>query len=212
MVYAGALALPAIVLREDAAFGLVSLVWLFAVVWSTDIAAYFCGRLVGGPKLWPRVSPNKTWAGTLGGTFFGMLAGMATLYLAGVRSALLAAPMALLASLASQGGDLFESAMKRHFGTKDSSQLIPGHGGLMDRLDGFVAAAALVLLIGLIRAPGAPRSGHAAVVSGAAAARPRPIRRAPRILSIGAPLAQVRLKGALCNTRCAARGARLGNR
>ncbi|MBS7554204.1 phosphatidate cytidylyltransferase [Ancylobacter dichloromethanicus] len=159
VVYAGALALPAIVLREDAAFGLVSLVWLFAVVWSTDIAAYFCGRLVGGPKLWPRVSPNKTWAGTLGGTFFGMLAGMATLYLAGVESALLAAPMALLASLASQGGDLFESAMKRHFGTKDSSQLIPGHGGLMDRLDGFVAAAALVLLIGLIRAPGAPAQG-----------------------------------------------------
>lgn len=159
VLYAGALALPTLVLRDDGSFGLVSLVWLLAVVWSTDIAAYFCGRLIGGPKLWPRVSPNKTWAGSLGGAFFGMLAGMATLYLAGVETALLAAPVALLASFASQGGDLFESAMKRRFQVKDSSRLIPGHGGLMDRLDGFIAAAALALLIGLIRAPDAPARG-----------------------------------------------------
>lgn len=159
VIYAGALALPALILREDATLGLISLVWLLAVVWCTDIAAYFCGRLIGGPKLWPRVSPNKTWSGALGGTVFGMLAGMATLYGAGVHSALLAAPVALLASVASQGGDLFESAMKRRFGVKDSSRLIPGHGGLMDRLDGFIAAAALALLIGLLRDPGAPAHG-----------------------------------------------------
>lgn len=159
VVYAGALALPTLILRDDATYGLVSLIWLLAVVWSTDIAAYFCGRLIGGPKLWPRVSPNKTWAGSLGGAVFGMAAGMATLHLAGIESTLLAAPVALLASLASQGGDLFESAMKRHFGTKDSSHLIPGHGGLMDRLDGFIAAAALALLIGLVRAPDAPAQG-----------------------------------------------------
>ncbi|WP_428033061.1 phosphatidate cytidylyltransferase [Ancylobacter sp.] len=159
VLYAGALALPTLILRDDANFGLVSLVWLLAVVWSTDIAAYFCGRLIGGAKLWPRVSPNKTWSGAIGGTLTGMLAGMATLYVAGIESALLAAPVALLCSLASQAGDLFESAMKRHFGMKDSSQLIPGHGGLMDRLDGFIAAAALALLIGLIRAPGAPAQG-----------------------------------------------------
>lgn len=159
VLYAGALALPTLILRQDGALGLVSLVWLLAVVWSTDIAAYFCGRLIGGPKLWPRVSPNKTWAGSLGGALFGMLAGMATLYLARVETALLAAPVALLASFASQGGDLFESAMKRRFGVKDSSHLIPGHGGLMDRLDGFIAAAAVMLLIGLLRAPDAPARG-----------------------------------------------------
>lgn len=159
VIYAGGLALPTLILRDDGSFGLVSLMWLLAVVWSTDIAAYFCGRLIGGPKLWARVSPNKTWAGSLGGAFFGMLAGMATLFLAGIETALLAAPVALLASFASQGGDLFESAMKRRFQVKDSSRLIPGHGGLMDRLDGFIAAAALALLIGLIRAPDAPARG-----------------------------------------------------
>lgn len=159
LVYAGALALPAVILRGDATFGLISLIWLLAVVWSTDIAAYFCGRLIGGPKLWPRVSPNKTWSGAIGGTLFGMVAGMVTLYAAGVHSILLAAPVALLASVASQGGDLFESSMKRRFGVKDSSALIPGHGGLMDRLDGFIAAAALALLIGLLRDPDAPARG-----------------------------------------------------
>lgn len=159
VLYAGALALPTLILRHDGSLGLVSLVWLLAVVWSTDIAAYFCGRLIGGPKLWPRVSPNKTWAGSLGGALFGMLAGMATLYLARVETALLAAPVALLASFASQSGDLFESAMKRRFGVKDSSHLIPGHGGLMDRLDGFIAAAAVMLLIGLLRTPDAPARG-----------------------------------------------------
>lgn len=159
VLYAGALALPAAVLRGDDQFGLVALIWLFAVVWSTDIAAYFCGRLIGGPKLWPRVSPNKTWSGALGGTLFATLAGMAALYLAGVHTALLAAPVALLASIASQAGDLFESSMKRHFGVKDSSALIPGHGGFMDRLDGFVTAAALALLIGFARDPDAPVRG-----------------------------------------------------
>ncbi|MCK0208429.1 phosphatidate cytidylyltransferase [Starkeya koreensis] len=159
VLYAGALALPAAVLREDGELGLVAVIWLFAVVWSTDIAAYFCGRLIGGPKLWPRVSPNKTWSGAIGGTLVATLAGMATLHLAGVHTAILAAPVGLLASVASQAGDLFESSMKRHFGVKDSSHLIPGHGGFMDRLDGFVAAAALALLIGLIRNPQAPVRG-----------------------------------------------------
>ncbi|WGD31440.1 phosphatidate cytidylyltransferase [Ancylobacter sp. WKF20] len=159
VLYAAALALPALMLRAEPVIGLLSIVWLFAVVWSTDIAAYFCGRLIGGPKLWPRVSPNKTWSGAIGGAVFGMAAGMLTLYVGGLSSALLAAPAAFLASVVSQAGDLFESSMKRRFGVKDSSALIPGHGGLMDRLDGFIAAGAFALALGLLRDPTAPALG-----------------------------------------------------
>ncbi|WP_183188555.1 phosphatidate cytidylyltransferase [Ancylobacter tetraedralis] len=159
LFYAAALALPALILRADTHVGLVTLIWLLAVVWSTDIAAYFCGRLLRGPKLWPRVSPNKTWSGALGGALFGTLAGMFTIYLAGLPSVLLAAPVALLASAVSQLGDLFESSMKRRFGVKDSGSLIPGHGGLMDRLDGLITAALFALLVGLVRDPDAPALG-----------------------------------------------------
>ena len=159
VLYAAGLAIPSLILRDDPMLGLASLVWLFAVVWGTDIAAYFCGRLIGGPKLWPRVSPNKTWSGALGGAAFATLAGMLTVHLFGIDCALYAAPAAFAVSIASQGGDLFESSMKRRFGVKDSSQLIPGHGGLMDRLDGFITAAVLALIIGLIRNPGAPAQG-----------------------------------------------------
>lgn len=159
VLYAAGLALPALMLRAEPEVGLLSLVWLFAVVWSTDIAAYFCGRLIGGPKLWPRVSPNKTWSGAIGGAVFGMIAGMLTVYLGGLSSALLAAPAAFAASVVSQAGDLFESSMKRRFGVKDSSALIPGHGGLMDRLDGFITAGAFALMIGLLRDPAAPALG-----------------------------------------------------
>lgn len=159
VLYAAALALPVVVLRLDPLFGLLAIIWLLAVVWTSDIAAYFCGRLIGGPKLWPRVSPNKTWSGALGGAFFAVGAGMLTLWLAGVTSALLAAPAAFLVSVVSQAGDLFESAMKRHFGVKDSSQLIPGHGGLMDRVDALITAAAVACLIGLIRNSSAPATG-----------------------------------------------------
>ncbi|MCS0497799.1 phosphatidate cytidylyltransferase [Ancylobacter sp. MQZ15Z-1] len=159
VLYAAAMAIPVGVLRDDPALGLASLVWLFAVVWSTDVAAYFCGRLIGGRKLWPRVSPNKTWSGAIGGTAFGTLAGMIVVHLAGIESFMLAAPVAVLASVVSQAGDLFESSMKRRFGVKDSSALIPGHGGLMDRLDGFIAAAALALVVGLLRDGAAPAQG-----------------------------------------------------
>ena len=159
VLYAAGLAIPALILRDDPMLGLASLVWLFAVVWSTDIAAYFCGRLIGGPKLWPRVSPNKTWSGAIGGAIFATLAGMLTVHLFGIASALFAAPAAFAVSIASQGGDLFESAMKRRCNVKDSSHLIPGHGGLMDRLDGFIAAVVLAFIIGVIRNPAAPAQG-----------------------------------------------------
>jgi len=159
VLYAAALALPIQALRGDPALGLVSLIWLLAVVWSTDIAAYFCGRLIGGPKLWPQVSPNKTWSGAIGGALFGTVAGMFVVYFAGIESALLAAPVALIVSIAGQGGDLFESAMKRRFGVKDSSHLIPGHGGMMDRLDALIIAGAVGLLIGIVRDIGGPAQG-----------------------------------------------------
>ncbi|HSI39791.1 MAG TPA: phosphatidate cytidylyltransferase [Xanthobacteraceae bacterium] len=159
LVYAGTVMLAPVLLRADAMLGLTALFWLFAVVWGTDIAAYFSGRLIGGPKLWPRVSPKKTWSGALGGSLFGTLAGLAVLHGAGLGFSAALVPVTLAVSIASQAGDLFESAMKRRFGVKDSGALIPGHGGLMDRLDGFVAAGGLALLLGLMRNPGAPGQG-----------------------------------------------------
>ncbi len=159
LAYAAAAVVPAVALRQDPAAGGVALFWLFAVVWGTDIAAFFCGRLIGGPKLWPRVSPNKTWSGAIGGTVVGTAAGLLAVAAFGVPATPALLAVGVLASIASQGGDLYESAMKRHFGCKDSSALIPGHGGLMDRLDGFVAAALVALLVGLLRHPQAPASG-----------------------------------------------------
>lgn len=125
---------------------------LLLVVWATDICAYFAGRLIGGPKLAPRWSPNKTWAG-LGGAMAGAAAVAAFMGSQGLWSAG-AWPWAALLAVVAQAGDLAESAMKRHFGVKDSGSLIPGHGGLMDRVDGLVTAAplfALLVTAGLIR-------------------------------------------------------------
>lgn len=147
--YAGAMALAPIALRADAAYGFVAMIFLFAVVWATDIAAYFVGRALGGPKLAPRLSPNKTWSGAIGGLAGAVLAAVLVVKVSGVGSALPATAVAIGLSVVAQIGDLFESAVKRRFGAKDSGSLIPGHGGLMDRLDGFVAAAVLAGLIGL---------------------------------------------------------------
>ena len=147
--YAGAMALAPIVLRSDAAFGFVAMIFVFAVVWATDIAAYFIGRAVGGPKLAPRLSPNKTWSGSIGGLAGAVLAAVLVVHFGGVGSMPAAIVVAMALSTVAQIGDLAESAIKRRFGVKDASSLIPGHGGLMDRLDGFVAAAVLACLIGL---------------------------------------------------------------
>jgi phosphatidate cytidylyltransferase len=149
--YAGALAVAPVVLRSDAGHGFVAIIVLFAIVWATDILAYFAGRALGGPKLMPRVSPKKTWSGALAGTIAAILVAVAIAQLAGLAGFALVAVVAALLSVVSQAGDLFESALKRRFGAKDSSQLIPGHGGLMDRLDGFVTAAILAAVIGLVR-------------------------------------------------------------
>jgi phosphatidate cytidylyltransferase len=153
IVYAGLLLVSASALHGSADYGARSIVWLFATVWGTDIFAYFGGRLIGGAKLWPKVSPSKTWSGTLTGVLAGAFLGAVTgVYgLGDPARALPLFALGLAAAAVSQGGDIFESWVKRRFGAKDSSRLIPGHGGFMDRLDGFVAAAAFAALFGAAR-------------------------------------------------------------
>ncbi len=151
--YAAIIVLVPPLVRAYPEIGLLGLIWMFAVVWATDIAAYFTGRALGGPKLWPAVSPKKTWSGFLGGVFAAVVAGFLVAFVGrrlgidhgfgpGVTIAL-----SIVASIASQLGDLGESALKRHCDVKDSSHLIPGHGGVMDRLDGFWAVC---LIVGLV--------------------------------------------------------------
>ena len=159
VIYAGVLIVcvltvrPAFVTSLERPFDLRTIVWLFAVVWGTDVMAYFGGRLIGGPKVWPAVSPGKTWSGTLVGIACGALAGLAVGLINSVMpiSTWPVIAIGLAAAAAAQVGDFFESGIKRRFGVKDSSNLIPGHGGVMDRLDGFVAAAGLIVLVALIR-------------------------------------------------------------
>lgn len=149
-LYAAAAEVASVVVRENPMSGFAALFFVLLVVWAADIGGYFAGRGIGGPKLWPRVSPKKTWAGAVGG-FAGSL-GVAVLFAAaGVGKMLPLLALAAFLSVISQLGDLFESAVKRHFGVKDSSQIIPGHGGLMDRLDGFVAAVVMAAILGFLR-------------------------------------------------------------
>lgn len=126
-------------------FGFVWMLWLILVVAGTDIAGYFAGRLIGGPKLWPRVSPGKTWSGTTAGWVTAVVVGIVFMRVTGSGAWLLV--LSLAASMASQAGDLAQSAVKRHVGVKDSSGLLPGHGGLFDRFDGMIAASVLVLAV-----------------------------------------------------------------
>jgi phosphatidate cytidylyltransferase len=157
--YAGTILVAPVTLRHDPDYGFVVIVFLFSVVWVTDVMAYVVGRLIGGPKLAPRLSPNKTWSGALGGAVAAVVAGVATARAAGLDNWTMIALVGLGLSICSQAGDIFESRIKRRHGAKDASQLIPGHGGLMDRLDGFVAAALTAALLGVLRAGGAPARG-----------------------------------------------------
>jgi phosphatidate cytidylyltransferase len=149
--YAALLLFAPLILRRDAELGLVAILFLFAVVWATDIAAYFAGRALGGPKLWPAVSPGKTWSGAAGGTLGGIAAGVLTVKLMAISVGPMLILVACFLSVVAQAGDLLESAIKRHFGAKDAGSTIPGHGGLMDRLDGFLTAAAAAAMVGLVR-------------------------------------------------------------
>ncbi len=150
-VYAGAMLAAPAVLRSDAELGLIAVMLLFGVVWTTDVMAYFVGRALAGPKLWPAVSPKKTWSGAVAGAAAATVVGSGLSALAGLDHLAALALVCALLSLAAQTGDLLESALKRRFGAKNASELIPGHGGLMDRLDGFVAAALVATLLGLAR-------------------------------------------------------------
>ena len=149
-LYAAAAEIASVLVRLDQTEGFVALILILLVVWVTDIGGYFAGRGIGGPKLWPRVSPKKTWAGAIGGfgASLAVAGGFAALHLAQTGPIVL---VGAVLSIVSQLGDLFESAVKRRFGVKDSSHIIPGHGGLLDRLDGFVAAIVLAAIFGFLR-------------------------------------------------------------
>jgi len=156
VAYAGVMLLAPLYLRLDPQYGLQAILLLFAVVWSTDVLAYFVGRTFGGPKLYPPISPKKTWSGAIAGAVGGILAAIALQRIFAEASWGTFSPAAwgglgLVLSAAAQGGDLLESWIKRRFGAKDASTLIPGHGGVMDRLDGFWAAALIAGLLGVSR-------------------------------------------------------------
>lgn len=146
-LYVAAPAAAIIWVRENASTGFEFALSLFVAVWATDIGAYFVGRAVGGPKLAPRISPNKTWAGLLGGMAAAALAmaAMGWLFDGGFIPWLLLAGM--LTAVLAQIGDLLESALKRRFGVKDSGGIIPGHGGILDRVDGLILVFPAFVLV-----------------------------------------------------------------
>ena len=153
-VYIAVPCIAIIWLRSDAAVGRQAIFWLFAVVWATDIGAYFAGRGIGGPKLAPRISPGKTWAGLLGGMVCAALVGAATALLLDLSRAAPLIVISALLALVAQAGDLLESMVKRRFGVKDSGHLIPGHGGVLDRLDGLLTAAPAIAALTLVAGEG----------------------------------------------------------
>lgn len=160
VLYIGLAAVALVYLRGDASAGRVNVLFLFLTVWASDVGAYAAGRWLGGPKLAPSVSPNKTWSGAGGGLLSAVAVGAASAYVmasvAGTpppgvgRALLVAGAIGVLA----QAGDFFESWIKRRFDVKDSSSLIPGHGGLLDRLDGVLAAAPAAAVLGVLLGPG----------------------------------------------------------
>ena len=155
VLYIGLAGIALLVLRHDAEAGRDNVVFLILVIWASDISAYLAGRSLGGPKLAPRISPNKTWAGSLAGLAGAVAVGVLVALVIGVGAPLWqVALVAALLGLATQSGDMFESWIKRRFGVKDSSDLLPGHGGLLDRLDGVLAASPVAALIALVGGPG----------------------------------------------------------
>lgn len=143
-LYIGLPACAYIAIAGDPQWGRATILWMFFAVAATDIGAYFSGRAIGGPKIAPGISPNKTWAGLLGGTAGAMVVGAVAAGYWLERSVWPLVGLSAALAVISQSGDFFESLVKRRFGVKDSSAIIPGHGGLFDRVDGHIAAAASV--------------------------------------------------------------------
>lgn len=156
VLYIGVAGIALIELRHDNYAGRANVLFLFMVVWASDIGAYMAGRAFGGPKLAPAVSPNKTWSGALGGLASAVLVGMAVAAVMAPGGASRAAAVAAMLGVMAQSGDLLESWIKRRFDVKDTSSLIPGHGGLLDRLDGVIAAAPVAALLAFALGQGQP--------------------------------------------------------
>ena len=163
VLYSGWPALAMMWIRGDIAWGFAAILFLVAAVAATDVGAFFAGRTLGGPKLAPSVSPNKTWSGFIGGICAAAVVGAITAHLTGGKTINLALTGLALGIIA-QGGDLAESSLKRRFGVKDASNLIPGHGGFMDRVDGLVTAAIAAALLAWLINPAHP--GAALVLGG----------------------------------------------
>ncbi|HWA49906.1 MAG TPA: phosphatidate cytidylyltransferase [Dongiaceae bacterium] len=145
-------AIPAtalVLVRNDPEWGMATLLWIIALVVAADTGGYIAGRSIGGPKLAPRISPNKTWAGLGGAVAGAALIGFLTGFIVNHTNVWLLVPLSAVLGIVEQAGDLVESALKRHFGVKDASHIIPGHGGVLDRVDGLLAVAVAVLLIGV---------------------------------------------------------------
>lgn len=156
-LYIGLPCLSLLWLRQTGEGGLLAVLWVLVVVWATDTGAFFAGRAIGGPKLIPKISPNKTWAGLIGGMVVAALAGGVIASLEGMQhydhAAWQFGVFAALVAVVAQAGDFFESYLKRRAGVKDSGRLIPGHGGALDRLDGLLFAAPLAALGALLFGP-----------------------------------------------------------
>lgn len=145
-------AIPAmglVLVRDDADWGMATLLWIIALVVAADTGGYIAGRSIGGPKLAPRISPNKTWAGLAGAVAGAALVGLLTAFIVNHTNVWVLVLLSAALGMVEQAGDLVESALKRHFGVKDASHIIPGHGGVLDRVDGLLAVALAVLLIGV---------------------------------------------------------------
>lgn len=154
--YIGVPAVALIWLRADAELGRETLFWLLGVVWATDTGAFLAGRAIGGRRLAPVISPNKTWAGLFGGLFCAALGGVVAALWLGLQKFWLFVVLSAALGLIAQAGDLAESKLKRRFGVKDSGSLIPGHGGMLDRVDGLLAAAPVLALLDLLTGGAVP--------------------------------------------------------
>jgi phosphatidate cytidylyltransferase len=143
-------------LRHQPSYGRETIVWLLTCIWATDVGAYFVGRAAGGARLAPSISPGKTWSGLVGGMAWAAVASAAVGYAFGLGETLSLAVIGAVLAVVGQAGDLLESAAKRRAGVKDSGRLIPGHGGLLDRIDGLIAVLIAVGATRLIAGPGWP--------------------------------------------------------